>query len=414
MSRRLQTTSGLRRVLTRLLEQREQLTAELLSPEREQLDQDDARAVAAVGVQDHLPAQVHRPLEAAPAVAADQRPVGRQADRRQRHHLDIPRQRDVPRDAAAAEQDEPEPLRERPGEGERPRQVAEPERVLAVEEECGTIVAHVTPASVADAFGGARQVPRGAFVAVGPQRPRRAQGLRQPLVGPVGAQQRGLERTGDLLVAGQECPVQLLDRDRGSILEVELGHERGDVALGVSEGDAVEVDQAEAIATDQPLIRVRRTVDRSRRAVPGSGVQRPQLAQQLVDGEGEPRDEPDQRGGLAARVVELRARVVGRRQEPDETASAPRRRRPCALPPRPLARRRGARPPARRRPPPATPCGCAASRRRAAEPRTGALHVRPAAHNARPAAWILSPRPSAKTLAKRTLPRSSTRRVHRR
>ena len=60
-----------------------QLACELLAPEGEQLDHDDARPVPAVCAEDRLPAKLECALDAPATVAADQRPVGVESDRRQ-------------------------------------------------------------------------------------------------------------------------------------------------------------------------------------------------------------------------------------------------------------------------------------------------------------------------------------------
>src|SRR5205085_6123159 len=78
--------------------------------------------------------QPPRRVEREALVAADERAVlGR--ERRKAHQLDAEREVDARRELAARDEDDVERLAERGGERERPHQVPEPERVLAVEEE---------------------------------------------------------------------------------------------------------------------------------------------------------------------------------------------------------------------------------------------------------------------------------------
>jgi hypothetical protein len=132
----------------RLLEQRHQLARELGPTEREELDQHDARLHAAERHQDAPVPDLPRALEVAVARAE---PVLLHTQRRQRDELDVLGRLDAVGEIAAGEQDDLEVLGQAGAERVGAHQVAEADRMLAVEEQRGlhaaTGVTRFAPAS---------------------------------------------------------------------------------------------------------------------------------------------------------------------------------------------------------------------------------------------------------------------------
>ena len=117
------------------LEQRHQLARELGPAEREQLDHHHRRPDAVQRAQEEIPADRPRPLDAEARVMADEARARPDAERRQRHDLHSRRRRDVRGHRPAAHEHHAEPLGKVRAERVGPGEVAEADRVLAVEEQ---------------------------------------------------------------------------------------------------------------------------------------------------------------------------------------------------------------------------------------------------------------------------------------
>src|SRR5262249_22674375 len=127
------------------LEEREELAGELRAAEREQLDEHDRGADVAQRGLDALGADGPGPLGAEAAVVAAEAPA-LDAQRPQRDELDAGWRRDPRGQLAAHQQHDAEALGQAAAERVGANQVAEPDRVLAVEEQRRPHRA--TPASV--------------------------------------------------------------------------------------------------------------------------------------------------------------------------------------------------------------------------------------------------------------------------
>ena len=134
-----QAAGGERAHGARLLEQRHDLAGELRAPEREQLDEHDLRLHAAERHQDAAVAELPRAVEVAVAGAEA---VALHAERRERDELDAVRRVDALGQVAAGEQHDLEALREPVAQRVGAHQVAEADRVLAVEEQRGLHADH--------------------------------------------------------------------------------------------------------------------------------------------------------------------------------------------------------------------------------------------------------------------------------
>ncbi len=117
------------------LQQRDQLAGELRAPEGEQLDQHRVGAHRAERREDPLLARLPRLLEREARVVGHEAALRAHAERRERDDLDAGRRRDLLGQRAAAHQHDPEALGQRRAQRVGAHQVAEPDRVLAVEED---------------------------------------------------------------------------------------------------------------------------------------------------------------------------------------------------------------------------------------------------------------------------------------
>ena len=144
--------------VARGLQQRHELDAELLAPEREHLDEHDVGRQPLVGGEDGLLADGQGAVGGAPAVQAREPAVEAHADRRQGDHLDPGGDRHVLGHAPALQDDDAEALGERARERERTDEVPEAERVLAVEED--RRARHHASAPVSDARAARRTAAR--------------------------------------------------------------------------------------------------------------------------------------------------------------------------------------------------------------------------------------------------------------
>ena len=151
----------------RSLEQGQELGGELLAPKREQLDHHRPRPDLIEGGEDPPGSQLEGARDLGSPVVGDQRPVGPHAERRQRNNPNAGGQRRVGRHRAAAEQGDLEALRERRAQRERPGEMAEAERVLAIQEQrrysahAATSAAEASVASASASRSERRSMPRG-------------------------------------------------------------------------------------------------------------------------------------------------------------------------------------------------------------------------------------------------------------
>ena len=122
-------------LVSRGADQRQDLAGELLAPERKQLHQQHRRAMSALCFEDQRKPARLRLGHVVRRVAADHRVAVVHAERRQVDQFDAGRHRQAGRQASAVQEHDMEALGQRCGQRERARQVADAQRVLAVEQQ---------------------------------------------------------------------------------------------------------------------------------------------------------------------------------------------------------------------------------------------------------------------------------------